>query len=69
MKKYLTPSIEINKFDVEDIITASSDTYASADAIADTTVKAIYTDAVTAGLEAEPTSPATGTFSIVEYQW
>lgn len=25
MKKYLTPSIEINKFDVEDIITASSD--------------------------------------------
>ena len=24
MKKYLTPSIEINKFDVEDIITARS---------------------------------------------
>ena len=25
MKKYLTPSIEINKFDVEDIITASNE--------------------------------------------
>ena len=25
MKKYLTPSIEINKFDVEDIITSSND--------------------------------------------
>ncbi len=62
MKKYLTPSIEINKFDVEDIITVSGEMHASADTLLGD-VATIYEAAGNSGFD---TTTAGG---IIEYEW
>ncbi len=62
MKKYLTPSIEINKFDVEDIITVSGEMHASAATLVGD-VKTIYENAA---LNDFDTTTAGG---IIEYEW
>ncbi len=63
MKKYLTPSIEINKFDVEDIITASGDTYKNSAALEGTEAGELYTNAGTNGFTKDTAN------TIIEYAW